>query len=80
MFSLVKEVHKNVVHLLPLSTEAASEPPLFWTSQQVPGPLWFNCKKQKRWTINMKLLQRIILKKANASFFLLLVCEAQHLT
>lgn len=27
----------------------------------------------------MKLLQRIILKKANASFFLLLVCEAQHL-
>lgn len=72
-------VHKNVVHLSALSTEAASEPALFWMSQQVPSPLWFNCKKQNRWTINMKLLQRIILKMANASFILLLDCEAQHL-
>lgn len=81
MFSPVKEVHKNVVHLLALSIEAASEPALFWKSQQVPSPLWFNCKKPKKMNHQYKdvEMKRIILQKANASFFLLLVCEAQHL-
>lgn len=58
MFSPVKEVRKNAVHLLALSIAAASEPAQFWKSQQVPTPLWFNCKKgkKKKLTVNMKLL------------------------
>lgn len=79
MFSPVKEVHKNVVHLLALNSVAASEPAQFWKSQQVPSPLWFNYKKQKSSTVNMKLLQGIIFQEGNASFFLLLVWKFQHL-